>query len=157
MVNKVILLGNLGQDPNLRHTESGVAVATFSLATNESYTDREGNKQKRTEWHNIVVWRKLAEIAEQYLKKGSMIYVEGKITSRSYQAQDGSTRYITEIVANNFQMMPKVGGSSVPLPSEDHAPAQSSSNIAPTSNTSTTESTSNVETQEVDATDDLPF
>jgi len=157
MVNKVILLGNLGQDPNLRHTESGVAVATFSLATNESYTDREGNKQKRTEWHNIVVWRKLAEIAEQYLKKGSMIYVEGKITSRSYQAQDGSTRYITEIVANNFQMMPKAGSSSVPLPSEDHAPAQSSSNTAPTSSTSTTESTSNVETQEADATDDLPF
>ncbi len=162
MVNKVILLGNLGQDPNLRHTESGVPVATFSLATNESYIDKEGNKQKRTEWHNIVVWRKLAEVAEQYLKKGSLIYVEGKITSRSYQAQDGSTRYITEIVANNFQMMPKIGGNAAPLPPEEQAPAQISSNVEAMDSKSnlsdsSEKSTSDIATSETEPSDDLPF
>lgn len=124
MINKVFLLGNLGQDPVVRYTENGTIVATYSLATNEHYTDRDGNKQTRTEWHNIVAWRRLAEISQQYLKKGTLIHVEGKITSRSYQAQDGSTRYITEIVANNFQMMPKSGGNLPPPPTEADAPPE---------------------------------
>ena len=91
-LNKVMLIGNLGKDPEVRALESGVPVATFSLATSESYKDKEGNRQTATEWHNIVVWRGLAEVAEKYLKKGSQIYVEGKLKTRNWQDKDGNTR-----------------------------------------------------------------
>jgi single-strand DNA-binding protein len=104
MINKVTLLGHLGKDPIVRRTEAGVPVATFSLATNESYKDKEGNRQDKTEWHNIVVWRGLAEVAEKYLKKGALIYLEGKLTTRSY-TQENITKYITEIVVDNFKML----------------------------------------------------
>ncbi len=104
-VNKVILVGKLGKDPELRYTPSGTAVATFSLATNERYKDREGNKQEKTEWHNIVVWRQLAEICGKYLHKGKQIYVEGKIQNRSYDDRDGNKRYISEVVVNEMQML----------------------------------------------------
>ncbi|MFK5926062.1 MAG: single-stranded DNA-binding protein [Desulfuromusa sp.] len=104
-VNKVILVGNLGKDPELRYTPSGTAVATFSLATTERYKDREGNKQEKTEWHNIVVWRQLAEICGKYLHKGKQIYVEGKIQNRSYDDRDGNKRYISEVVVNEMQML----------------------------------------------------
>ncbi len=104
-VNKVILVGNLGKDPELRYTPSGAAVATFSLATTERYKDREGNPQKKTEWHNIVVWRQLAEICGKYLHKGKQIYVEGKIQNRSYEDRDGNKRYISEVVINEMQML----------------------------------------------------
>ncbi len=104
-VNKVILVGNLGKDPELRYTPSGVAVATFSLATTERYKDRDGNPQKKTEWHNIVVWRQLAEICGKYLHKGKQIYVEGKIQNRSYEDRDGNKRYISEVVVNEMQML----------------------------------------------------
>lgn len=104
-INKVILIGNLGKDPEVRHLESGVSVANFTLATTENYKDRTGQKQSQTEWHNIVVWRGLAEVAEKYLKKGSQIYVEGKLRSRSWNDKDGVTRYTTEIVADNFTML----------------------------------------------------
>lgn len=104
-VNKVILVGNLGKDPELRYTPSGAAVATFSLATTERYKDREGNPQKKTEWHNIVVWRQLAEICGKYLHKGKQIYVEGKIQNRSYEDRDGNKRYISEVVVNEMQML----------------------------------------------------
>jgi len=124
MVNKVILLGNLGKDPLVRQTESGKSVATFSIATNETYKDKNGEKQVRPEWHNLVLWNRLAEIAEQYLKKGSLVYVEGKLTSRSYEAQDGSTKYITEVVVNNMQMMPNGQRNETPLPDESQAPQQ---------------------------------
>lgn len=104
-VNKVILVGNLGKDPELRYTPSGTAVATFSLATTERYKDREGNKQEKTEWHNIVVWRQLAEICGKFLHKGKQVYVEGKIQNRSYDDRDGNKRYISEVVVNEMQML----------------------------------------------------
>ena len=103
-LNKVMLIGNLGKDPELKYTSAGVAVATFSMATSESWKDADGNKQEKTEWHNIVVWRKLAEIVGEYLKKGSKIYIEGKLQTRSYE-KDGIKKYITEIVAHEMVML----------------------------------------------------
>ncbi|MEA3363454.1 MAG: single-stranded DNA-binding protein [Thermodesulfobacteriota bacterium] len=104
-VNKVILVGNLGKDPDLRYTPSGDAVVTFSLATTERYKDRDGNKQSKTEWHNMVAWRQLAEICGKYLHKGKQIYIEGKIQNRSYDDRDGNKRYISEVVINEMQML----------------------------------------------------
>src|SRR5450755_3631296 len=104
-VNKVILVGRLGRDPETRYTGGGQAVANFSLATDESYKDKSGERQKRTEWHKIVVWGKQAEIAQQYLKKGSLIFVEGRIQSREWQDKEGQKRTSFEIVANNFRML----------------------------------------------------
>jgi single-strand DNA-binding protein len=105
-VNKVILIGNLGRDPEVRYTTSGQAVANFSMATKEVFNDRSGTKQERTEWHNIVAWAKLAEICGQFLKKGSQVYVEGRLTTRNYEAKDGSgKRYVTEIVAQSIQFL----------------------------------------------------
>lgn len=109
-LNKVQLIGNLGKDPELKYTPSGVAVATFSIATSESWKDQEGNQQEKTEWHNIVAWRKLAEIVGEYLKKGKKVYIEGKIQTRSYE-KDGIKRYITEIVADQLIMLDGGGGS----------------------------------------------
>ena len=102
-VNKAILVGNLGKDPELRYTASGKAVVTFSLATTSSFKDRDGNKQ--TEWHNIVAWGQLAEICGKYLHKGKQIYVEGRIQNRSYDDRDGNKRYISEVVVNEMQML----------------------------------------------------
>jgi single-strand DNA-binding protein len=104
-VNKVILVGRLGRDPETRYTGGGQAVANFSLATDETYKDKSGERQKRTEWHKIVVWGKQAEIAQQYLKKGSLIFVEGRIQSREWQDKEGQKRTSFEIVANNFRML----------------------------------------------------
>ena len=104
-INKVMLIGNLGSDPELRFTPSGVQVANFSLATTESWTDKSGERQERAEWHRIVLWRRLAEIAGQYLKKGSKIYIEGKLQTRSWEDQNGQKRYTTEVVANSMEML----------------------------------------------------
>jgi len=104
-VNKVILVGRLGRDPETRYTGGGQAVANFSMATDESYKDKNGERQKRTEWHKIVVWGKQAEIAQQYLKKGSLIFVEGRIQSREWQDKEGQKRTSFEIVASNFRML----------------------------------------------------
>jgi single-strand DNA-binding protein len=104
-VNKVILVGRLGRDPETRYTGGGQAVANFSLATDETYKDRNGERQKRTEWHKIVVWGKQAEIAQQYLKKGSLIFIEGRIQSREWQDKEGQKRTSFEIVATNFRML----------------------------------------------------
>ena len=106
-VNKVILVGNLGKDPEIRHLENGTSVANFSIATSESYKDKEGNRIEQTEWHNVVVWRKLADIAENYLKKGSQIYLEGKLRTRSWDDQQGIKKYTTEVVADSFTMLGK--------------------------------------------------
>jgi single-strand DNA-binding protein len=108
-VNKVILVGRLGRDPETRYTGGGQAVANFSVATDETYKDRNGERQKRTEWHKIVVWGKQAEIAQQYLKKGSLIFIEGRIQSREWQDKEGQKRTSFEIVASNFRML---GGRS---------------------------------------------
>ena len=108
-VNKVILVGRLGRDPETRFTGGGQAVANFSVATDETYKDRSGERQKRTEWHKIVVWGKQAEIAQQYLKKGSLVFIEGRIQSREWQDKEGQKRTSFEIVATNFRML---GGRS---------------------------------------------
>ena len=104
-INKAILVGNLGKDPELRYTANGQAVATFSLATTEKFKNKGGEQQERTEWHNIVAWGPLAEICGKYLVKGKQVYVEGRIQSRSYDDRDGNKRYITEIVISDMQML----------------------------------------------------
>jgi single-strand DNA-binding protein len=132
-VNKVILVGNLGKDPELRYTASGTAVATFSLATSEKFKNRNGEQQERTEWHNIVVWANLAEICGKYLSKGRQIYIEGRIQSRSYDDRDGNKRYITEVVANEMQMLGRPGdeagggGGGRPAATPASAPASAPS------------------------------
>ena len=100
-VNKVILIGNLGKDPEVRHLEGGVAVARFPIATSETFKDKNGERQERTEWHNIVLWRGLAEVAEKYLKKGQSVFIEGKIRTSNYQDKDGNQRYSTEAAVSS--------------------------------------------------------
>jgi single-strand DNA-binding protein len=104
-VNKVILIGNLGKDPEIQRLESGVKKATFSLATTEVYRNKEGEKVNHTEWHNIILWRGLAEIAENYLKKGNTIYLEGRIRRREYEDKDGQKRYVTDILGDSLNML----------------------------------------------------
>jgi single-strand DNA-binding protein len=104
-VNKVILVGNVGKDPETRYLEGGTAVCSFSLATSETYRNRDGEKITNTEWHNVVLWRGLAEVAEKYVKKGSQLYIEGRIRTRSWDDKDGNKRYTTEIVGDNMQML----------------------------------------------------
>ena len=134
-LNKVMLIGNLGKDPELRYTTSGVAVATFSLATNETWKDQDGNQQERTEWHNIVAWKKLAEICGEWLKKGKKVYIEGRIQTRSYDDKNtGAKRYITEIVADNMIMLDSKGSvesSPSVAPMEASGPAQGKENDLP--------------------------
>lgn len=140
-INKVILLGNLGKDPEVRYLEGGTAVANFSIATSESYKDKTtGEKKTVTEWHNVVLWRGLAEIAEKYLKKGNQVYIEGKLRTRKWQDKDGNNRYTTEIVGDNMQMLGKKEDS--PLTNNDAPPASSAPIVESGNN--------NVE-------DDLPF
>ena len=106
-VNKVILIGNLGKDPEVKYLDNGVAVANFSLATTENYKNKEGEKVSQTEWHNIVLWRGLAEVAEKYLKKGANVYIEGKISNRSYDDKDGVKKYISEVVGREIKLLGK--------------------------------------------------
>jgi single-strand DNA-binding protein len=115
-INKVILIGNLGKDPEVMTLENGVKKASFSLATTESYKNKEGKRVDQTEWHNIVLWRGLAEVAEKYLQKGSQIYLEGRIKTRSYE-QDGIKKYVTEILGDNMTMLGRREGSD---PNESH-------------------------------------
>ncbi len=119
-VNKVILIGNLGADPEIRHTQGGNAVANLSLATSESWRDKTtGETRENTEWHRVVMFGRLGEIAGEYLKKGSKVYVEGRLQTRKWQDRDGNDRYTTEIVGNEMQMLDSRGGSSF-----DDAPSQ---------------------------------
>lgn len=113
-VNKVILIGNLGQDPELRHTSSGTAVCNLRIATNESYKDGDGEYVEKTEWHSVVAWARLAEICGEYLKKGSPVYIEGSLQTRQWEDQDGNTRYSTEVKAREMVMLS--GGPSVDEP-----------------------------------------
>ena len=115
-VNKVTLIGNLGKDPELRYTSSGVAVATFSVATNESWKDPDGNIQERTQWHNIVAWKKLAEICGEYLKKGGKLYLEGRLQYRNYDDKNGVKRFVTEIVMDEMVMLDSKGAAPSNLP-----------------------------------------
>jgi single-strand DNA-binding protein len=143
-VNKVILIGNVGKDPETRYLENGTPVSNFTLATNEIY-NRNGEKVTNTEWHNIVVWRTLADVAQKYVKKGSQVFIEGKIRTRSWDDKDGNKRYTTEIVADSMQLLGRkpedgMGGSSTPAQENKQASSEYDS-IAPA--------------QEI--TDDLPF
>ena len=104
-VNKVILIGRLGGDPEVRYTTNGGAVANFNLATNESWTDKSGQKQERTEWHRVVIWGKMAELCGQYLSKGRQAYVEGRLQTREWNDKEGNKRYTTEIIAQNIQFL----------------------------------------------------
>src|SRR5580700_11230502 len=131
-VNRAILVGRLGRDPETRYTSGGQAVCNFTLATDETYRDRNGEKQKRTEWHRIVVWAKQAEIAQQYLHKGSLIFVEGRIQTRQWDDREGQKRTTVEIVATNFRMLggrgeggmtPGVGAGAAAGEIEPHAAA----------------------------------
>lgn len=131
-VNKVTLIGNLGKDPEVRYTGSGTAVATFSVATNESWKDAEGATQERTEWHNIVAWKKLAEICGEYLKKGSKIYLEGRLQYRTYDDKNGVKRYVTEIVMNEMVMLDSRGGGGGAFTGPTGAP-ESSGTLPPPS------------------------
>lgn len=130
-VNKVILLGALGQDPTTRFMPNGEAVTNFSMATSDSWKDKQGQKQERTEWHNVVMYRKLAEIAGEYLKKGAPVYIEGKLQTRKWE-KDGVTRYTTEIIADSMQMLGSKAKSndaddaSTP-PAENNAPSKQES------------------------------
>lgn len=137
-VNKVILIGNIGQDPELRYTSAGIAVATFTLATNESWKDQDGNTQERTQWHNLIAWRKLAEICGEYLKKGSRIYVEGRLQYRNYDDKNGIKRYVTEIIVDQMMML-------------DSKSSSQADNTSMLSNAQATEESS------TDKLDDLPF
>jgi single-strand DNA-binding protein len=123
-LNKVMLIGHLGKDPELKYTPGGAAVATVSLATNEPFKDKDGNWQERPEWHRLVIWNKQAENAAEYLKKGSQVFVEGRLQTRNWE-KDGQKHYTTEIVVQNFQILGrKEGGGApdIPVPSDDLAP-----------------------------------
>ena len=143
-VNKVILVGNLGKDPEVRYLDSGVAVANFTLATTENYKNKQGERVSQTEWHNIVLWRGLAEVAEKWLKKGSSIYVEGKIRNRKWEDKDGNTRYNTEVLADNMTMLGSAGGGGGSSPSQQ-------------SQQESYQPTETVDQTQDSATDDLPF
>jgi single-strand DNA-binding protein len=157
MINKVTLIGNIGQDPEIKHLEGGTMVARVSVATNENYKDKSGEWQTQTEWHNVVLWRELAERAEKSLKKGMMVYVEGKISYRKYQDKDKVDRYATDIVANTFRMLEKREGSgtysdAAKFPTEDSRQASSNAAAATAAaNNNATESAMPAQG------DDLPF
>ncbi|MBI3901373.1 MAG: single-stranded DNA-binding protein [Nitrosomonadales bacterium] len=130
-VNKVILVGRLGKDPETRYMTNGEAVTNATLATSENWKDKSGEKQEKTEWHNLVFYRRLAEIAGEYLKKGAQVYIEGRIQSRKYQTKEGQERYITEIIVNEMQMLGgKSGGGSFEVVDK---PAASTPSSAPVS------------------------
>ncbi len=122
-VNKVMLIGNLGRDPEIRYTTGGQAVANFTLATTEKYTNKAGEKQEDTEWHRIVAWGRLAEICGEYLTKGRMVYIEGSIKTRSWEDKEGNTKWTTEIVARNMQMLGGQGGRSESSAPDEKVPA----------------------------------
>ena len=121
-LNKAVIIGRLGKDPELKYTPNGVPISLFSLATNESYKDKEGKRVEQTDWHRIVAWRKLAEICGQYLKKGSLVCVEGQIKTRGYSDKAGVQRYITEIVADTVQMLGSRQASAREAVQEELAP-----------------------------------
>lgn len=150
-INKVILVGNLGKDPEVRYLEGGTAVANFPIATSETYKDKNsGERKTNTEWHNIVLWRGLAEIAEKYLKKGAQVYIEGKLQTRQWQDKDGNNRYTTEVVGNNLQMLGRKDENS--SSNSTQTPTDTDTDTAPAQPTNTPEIDNS--SSEVD---DLPF
>lgn len=149
-VNKVIIVGRLGKDPEVRHLESGASVANFPVATSETYKDRNtGERKEQTEWHNVVLWRGLADVAEKYLNKGEMVYIEGKLRTRSWE-KDGITRYTTEIVGDNMTMLSPKG-------SNDGGQMGGSNYATPTEKNENVASTPAGDIALEDESDDLPF
>lgn len=134
-INKVILVGNLGKDPEVRHLESGAVVANFSIATSEYYTDKSGQRITQTEWHNVVLWRRNAEVAEKYLTKGKQVYIEGKLRTRNWTDRDGVTRYTTEVVGDILQLLgPRQDGGSSRSTAATQDQSQSTSTAQPQAN-----------------------
>ncbi len=149
-VNKVILIGNLGKDPEVRYLESGTAVANLTLATTERYKDRNGNQVENTEWHDLEMWEGLAKIAEQYLKKGSSIYVEGKIKTDSWQDDQGNKKYRTRIRVQQMTMLGGSGGNTGGTPTPSSEPESATTNVP-------TPATPESAPKEDNSIDDLPF
>lgn len=140
-LNKVMIIGNITRDPESRTTPQGANVTSFSIATNLVWTDQQGNKQERVEFHNIVAWRKLGEICAQYLKKGSKVYIEGRLQTRSWEDPNGTKKYRTEIVADNMIMLDRAGGGG---------------SFQPNSNDNNVENTNQVDEEEINV-DEIPF
>ncbi|HOZ40166.1 MAG: single-stranded DNA-binding protein [Flavobacteriales bacterium] len=152
-VNKVILIGNLGADPEVRHLQNGASVANFRIATSETYKDKTtGERREQTEWHSIVAWRGLAEITEKYLRKGTKVYVEGKLRTRKWQDKDGIERFTTEIHADEMTMLDRPGGGDGGAQSSASRPVERTSNTSPS--TPPVQTTYAASSEEVD---DLPF
>ena len=149
-VNKVILVGNVGKDPEIRHLDNGVAVANFPLATSETFTAKNGEKVTSTEWHNIVLWRGLAEVAEKYVEKGRQLYIEGKIKTRSWDDKDGNKRYTTEVVADIMQML----GAK---PSNENKPETGNEGVTNQTETAGFQSAEENDLEGQGGDDDLPF
>ncbi len=151
-INKVILVGNLGKDPEVRTIPNGALVARFSIATSETYTNKEGQKVENTDWHNVVLWRGLASVAEKYLKKGNKVYIEGKLRNRQYEDKDGNKKYTTEVEATDMLLLDRPAGSGG---------GNSQSNTNTTSNYSNDPAPQNNfsggNTNDSDIPDDLPF
>lgn len=160
-LNKVLLIGNVGKDPDVRHLEGGASVASFSLATTERYKDRNGETKEVTEWHNIVAWRQLADLASNYIKKGTQIFVEGRIRSRSWDdPATGTKRYITEIEATGIQLLGRKEGSGNGSTNSTYIPPQSSaqspSPVAPAQSAPANQPANDAFGGD-DGSDDLPF
>ncbi|BAW81024.1 single-stranded DNA-binding protein [Candidatus Nitrosoglobus terrae] len=156
-VNKVILIGNLGRDPEIRYPPSGGAIANITLATSETWKDKTtGEPQERTEWHRVVFFGRLGEIAGEFLKKGAKIYVEGRLQTRKWQGQDGQDRYTTEIIASDMQMLDRAAGGSVPYNDNNELIQRSESSPSP-SNPSSRPSSPSPSTHNDDFEDDIPF
>ena len=143
-LNKVMLIGYLGDDPEIRYTPSGSAVANFRIATTEQWTSKEGEKQERTEWHKIVAWRKLGETCGEYLHKGSLVYIEGGLQTRSWEDRDGNKRWTTEIIAWRMQMLDRAGKSGEAVSVEERFPTEEPAEATPTADPEAPE-------------DDIPF
>jgi single-strand DNA-binding protein len=156
-LNKATLIGNLGKDPEVRAIPSGAKVANFSIATTDSYTGKDGQKVEKTEWHNIVMWRGLAEVAEKYLKKGSQVYIEGRLQTRSWDDQNGQKRYTTEIIADNMVMLGRPGGSGGGAPRDNGESYQRSEQPAMNQSRSSGGGYGAPSSMPPQAEDDLPF
>ena len=162
-VNKVILVGNVGKDPETRYLEGGAAVSKFSMATSETYRNKDGERVTTTEWHNVVLWRGLAEVAEKYVKKGSLLFIEGRIKTRSYTDSDGNTKYITEIIGDNMQMLGKKSNDQDSGSTANSSTDSSQTSTSTSSENSVRETSHSGEDSADDLTeggndsDDLPF
>ena len=157
MINKVTLVGRLGKDPEVRHFDNNSSVCNFTIATSESYTDKEGQRIDQTEWHNLAIWKKgLVDVAEKYLKKGHLVYVEGKLRTRSWDDQNGNKRYTTEVVVDSFKMLEKREGSGGNYNDSDSNESGSDA-VHQHADSGNSATQSSHQAPKEDITDDLPF